>query len=218
MSQEFAGTLGMAHFAIVDYGVGNVSSIARMIAPLGASHVFTCDPEHLRSSTHLILPGVGHCRKAMEKMHKEGTLEVLQELVMTRKMPVLGICLGMQLMTSYSEEAGMECLGWFAERTLQLRPLDTRKLKVPNIGWHLVRQRGDSRIFDGIALDRSPFYFCHKYAVAATSEGAHLADFTYGERYIAALQRDNIVGVQFHPEKSQDAGERLMRNVLQMSM
>ena len=206
----------MPHVAIVDYGTGNVSSIARMLAPLGASHSYTSDPDQLRASTHLIMPGVGHCRTAMEKMREDGTLDVLQELVMTRKMPVLGICLGMQLMTSYSEEADMECLGWFADRTLQMRPHDTRKLKVPNIGWHLVRQHAEAPIFDGIALDRMPFYFCHKYAVGAANQDTHLADFGYGERYVAALQRDNVVGVQFHPEKSQAAGTSLMANFLKM--
>lgn len=206
----------MAHVAIVDYGTGNVSSIARMLAPLGASYTYTRDPGQLRAATHLIMPGVGHCRRAMERMREEGTVEVLHELVMTRKVPVLGICLGMQLMTSYSEEADMECLGWFTDRTLQLRPRDTRKLKVPNIGWHLIRQQADSDIFEGLAVDRRPFYFCHKYAVAAKDEHAHLADFAYGERYVAALQRDNIVGVQFHPEKSQEAGATLMANFLKM--
>jgi len=105
----------------------------------------------------------------------------------------------------------MEWLGWFLERTLQLRPLDTRILKASKFGWHLIRQR-DSRIFDGIALDMMPYYFCH------TGEGADVADFAYGERYVAALQREGIVGVKFRPEKSQDSVERLLRNFLQMSM
>ena len=206
----------MTHVAIVDYGTGNVSSIARMIAPLGASYVYTSDPAQLRAATHLIMPGVGHCRRAMETMREQGTLEVLQDLVITLGTPVLGICLGMQLMTSYSEEADLECLGWFSARTLQLRPSDIRKLKVPNIGWHVVRNQVHSSVFDGIALDRTPFYFCHKYAVAATGLDGQVADFAYGERYVAAFQRDNIVGVQFHPEKSQAAGLQLMRNFLQL--
>ena len=206
----------MTIVAILDYGTGNVSSIARMIAPLGASYVYTSDPAQLRAATHLIMPGVGHCRRAMETMREQGTLEVLQDLVFTRRMPVLGICLGMQLMTSYSEEADLDCLGWFSARTLQLRPADTRKLKVPNIGWHVVRNQVHSGVFEGIALERTPFYFCHKYGVVATGLDGQVSDFAYGERYVAAFQRDNIVGVQFHPEKSQEAGETLMTNFLKM--
>ena len=206
----------MAHVAIVDYGTGNVSSIARMLAPLGASHVYTSDPAELQAATHLVMPGVGHCRRAMETMRERGTLEVLQDLAITRRMPVLGICLGMQLMTSYSEESDSECLGWFSARTMQLRPSDTRRLKVPNIGWHVVRKQALPSVFEGIPLDQTPFYFCHKYAVAAKNVDGQVADFAYGDRYVAALQRDNVVGVQFHPEKSQAAGLQLMRNFLQL--
>lgn len=153
----------------------------------------------------------------MEHMHARGTSDLLHDLVVRQKRPVLGICLGMQLMTSYSEEADMECLGWFPDQALELRPLRTRQLKVPNIGWHLVDQQAESGLLEGIALDRQPLYFCHKYAVASSRDSAHIADFAYGERYVAVLQRDNIVGVQFHPEKSQEAGLQLMRNFLAMS-
>ena len=187
-----------------------------MLAPLGASHVYTSDPAELRAATHLIMPGVGHCRRAMETMREQGTLGVLHDLALTRRMPVLGICLGMQLMTSYSEEAEMGCLGWFSARTLQLRPADTRKLKVPNIGWHVVQNRVSSSVFEGIALDQTPFYFCHKYGISVMGLDGPVADFAYGERYVAAFQRKNIVGVQFHPEKSQAAGLQLMRNFLQL--
>lgn len=202
--------------AIVDYGAGNVHSVGRMLTSLGVDWVHTWDENELCAATHLLMPGVGHCAQAMRSLNGSGTVEVLNNLVLHEGVPVLGICLGMQLMTLCSAEGATSCLGWFDSETIRIAPANRRVFKVPNIGWHAIEIASAATAFAGVDVDAQPFYFCHAYAVMADGVAGVTATFDYESRYAACLQRDNIIGVQFHPEKSQEAGATLMRNFLKM--
>lgn len=205
----------MKQVVIIDYGTGNVSSIGRMLSDLAVPWSVSASPDDVASASHLILPGVGHGAHAMSVLEASGLVHALEEAVHGRKLPVLGICLGMQLMTSHTEEGGRRCLGWFGQETTEIRPGDTR-LKVPNIGWHAVSPMPGAQILQGIDLGHEPFYFCHRFGVPV-ADGSDLgAVLEYGQPYAAVLQRDNMVGVQFHPEKSQEPGVRLFSNFLAM--
>lgn len=206
----------MADVAIVDYGTGNIHSVGRMLTLLGVEWVHTREEMLLRAATHLLMPGVGHCAHAMHSLTETGTSALLSELVLREGVPILGICLGMQLMTKRSAEGDTQCLGWFDAETARIAPVDTKAFKVPNIGWHTVEAETRSQAFAGIDLAMQPFYFCHAYAVDAGPGHAASATFGYGKTYVAALERDNLMGVQFHPEKSQEAGLAMMRNFLGM--
>ena len=203
--------------AIVDYGTGNVHSVGRMLTSLGVQWVHTRESQILRSATHLMMPGVGHCSQAMRSLNETGTGEILRSLVFDSRIPVLGICLGMQLMTRSSEEGSTRCLGWFDADTVRIRPADCKTFKVPNIGWHAVRRVSPlAKAFSGIDVGSQPFYFCHAYGVRAEDLADVSANFDYEVPYVAALERGNILGVQFHPEKSQEVGAALIGNFLSM--
>lgn len=206
----------MTSVAIIDYGTGNVHSFGRLLSRSSVAWVHTRNEQQLRSATHLVMPGVGHCGRAMHALRANGTDAVLQELVVHCGVPILGICLGMQLMTNRSEEGATECLGWFDAETIRLAPFDTRRFKVPNMGWHGIDDVKSEPCLEGIELVTQPFYFCHGYGVLADDAPDTTATFSYERSYSACLRRGNILGVQFHPEKSQDAGLRLMQNFLGM--
>lgn len=202
----------MTSVAVVDYETGNVHSVGRMLSRLGVPWVHTREEHELRSATHLLMPGVGHCAQAMQSLTATGMDAVLSDLVLNQGKPVLGICLGMHLMTSGSEEGATRCLGWFDADTKRLAPRNRRVFKTPNIGWHLVDAATGSATFDGIDVARQPFYFCHAYGVVEGGQQGVAATFDYESRYVAVLERDNLTGVQFHPEKSQEPGLALIRN------
>lgn len=206
----------MTAVAVVDYGTGNVHSIGRMLTGLGVAWIHTRDERALQAATHLVMPGVGHCAHAMRSLTQSGVDEVLGDLVLRGAKPILGICLGMQLMTARSEEGSTNCLGWFSVETRRITPENRRVFKVPNIGWHALQPVGGSRPLEGIDTSSSPFYFCHAYAVPSAGQQGVTATFDFDIPYAAVLERNNIWGVQFHPEKSQEAGLALMSNFLKL--
>jgi glutamine amidotransferase len=205
----------MTLVAILDYGAGNVHSVGRMLSSLGVKWLYTNHESDLQSASHIIMPGVGHCGQAMHCLISNGTVNVLNDLVLKYKVPVLGICLGMQLMTSYSDEGKVKCLDWFQRSTLELDP-HLKQLKVPNIGWHTLIPNSIDIIINGIDLNSEPFYFCHRYGVPIKDKQDVVAKLRYGQEYAAILRKENIIGVQFHPEKSQDVGLKLFENFLSL--
>jgi glutamine amidotransferase len=195
----------MGGTVIVKYNAGNIQSVLYAMERIGAAAVVTDDHELIRGADRVIFPGVGEASTAMNYLRARGLDQLLRELTQ----PVLGICLGMQLMCAHSEENDTECLGIFAEPVKKFLP-GTSGLKVPQIGWNKVTDTR-TRIFENIE-DGSYFYFVHSYYAAS---GAHTIGTThYALPYSAALHRDNFYGVQFHPEKSAAAGEQLLKNFI----
>ena len=197
---------------IIDYGLGNLGSLLNMCHKIGRKAVLVRTEEEVLSASHLILPGVGTFDTGMKNLESSGLIPVLKTAVADRKIPVLGICLGMQLMCRYSEENDTECLGIFQEEVRRFEPGDSG-LKVPQIGWNNVRDLR-SPLFEGIKED-AYFYFVHSYFAAKGEDTIGVAD--YIQPYSAALHRRNFYGVQFHPEKSAIAGERLLTNFMKLT-
>jgi imidazole glycerol-phosphate synthase subunit HisH len=200
--------------AIVDYGMCNLDSVARAVSECGGAPVVTDRPEDLAAARAIILPGVGAFGVGMEHLKARGLIAPLREQVLEKKIPFLGICLGMQLLSARGEEnGGAEGLGWLDAETALIRAAPGERL--PHIGWNEVRPARDSALFAGIAPG-TDFYFVHSYAVKPRDPSLTLATAPYGGGVCAAVQKDNILGVQFHPEKSQRAGFALLRNFLSL--
>jgi glutamine amidotransferase len=195
---------------IVDYGVGNIQSLVNMLNHIGVDATATGDVDAIAGAKKLILPGVGAFDRAMRALRTTGLSTVLTEAVVWRQTPVLGVCLGMQLMTEGSEEGSEPGLGWIAADARRIRPLDAgRPLKVPHVGWATVSASRKSLLFDpGGAPER--FYFVHSYFVTCRNPVDVAATVDYGGEICCALSRGQIHGVQFHPEKSHRFGMRVL--------
>ena len=193
--------------AILDYGMGNLRSVEKALEHVGAEATITYDPGAVREAGGVVLPGVGAFPRAMERVRERG----LDELIAERhdaEVPILGICLGLQLLFDSSTELGGAAgLGLLAGEVAEL---DAGDLKVPHIGWSPVRWERTSRLVDGIDSE-TPFYFVHSFAPRPAT-GDLLGSAVYGARFACAAERGNVFGVQFHPEKSSAAGLRLLSN------
>ena len=194
-----------AMITIIDYDTGNLRSVANALGRLGAEYRITADPAAIRAAERVLLPGVGEASSAMAKLRERGLPDVIRSL----KCPVLGICIGVQLLCRRSEEGDTECLGIFDNEVRRLR---TEGLKVPHMGWDSIEDlRGP--LFDG--LDEGAYvYYVHSYAPQTNADT--IARTTYGETFSAAIRRDNFFGTQFHPEKSASVGERILQNFLRL--
>jgi glutamine amidotransferase len=205
----------MPRTLIVNYGAGNVSSVERSVVRLGYDCFRSGDPSDVDLCDKLILAGVGHFDTAMKNLRATGLGDALTKAVMVEKKPVLGICLGMELMALTSMEGDMPGLGWIDAHNLKLEALPGTKQKVPHIGWNPVWHNGESRLMDQIP-DGSEFYFLHSYYMRPMNGLAILSDSDYHGRFPAVIAQDNIYGVQFHPEKSHGVGQRLIKNFLDL--
>ena len=194
---------------VVDYGVGNSGSIANMLDYLGFDVCTASDSRELRKASHLILPGVGAFDPAMTRLRASGMVPVLEEAVFEKNIPILGVCLGMQLLGRSSQEGGEAGLGWLAADTVKLSPPIECHLKVPHIGWAGVLPRPGARLFSPEAPSR--FYFVHSYHMRCDNSETIAAECDYGGLFTCAVQQGNITGVQFHPEKSHKYGLELFR-------
>jgi imidazole glycerol-phosphate synthase subunit HisH len=196
-----------ARIAILDYGVGNLRSVEKALEHIGAVAAITRNPDEVRASDGVILPGVGVFPSAMERIRDVG----LDELIRERRgagTPILGICLGLQLLfDSTTELGGAAGLGLLSGEVAEL---DAPGLKIPHIGWSPVRWEKESRLAEGIETE-TPFYLVHSFAPRPDAEDL-LGSAAYGARFACAVERDNVFGVQFHPEKSSTAGLRLLAN------
>jgi imidazole glycerol-phosphate synthase subunit HisH len=193
--------------AILDYGMGNLRSVEKALEHIGASAAISADAEAVRAADGLILPGVGAFPKAMERVRERGLDELIEER-RAAGVPILGICLGLQLLfDSTTELGGAEGLGLLSGGVSEL---DAGEFKVPHIGWSPVRWERESRLVEGIESE-TPFYFVHSFAPAPVADDL-LGSAAYGARFACAAERDNVFGVQFHPEKSSAAGLRLLSN------
>lgn len=197
---------------IVDYGVGNLGSIKNMLKKAGFKAEPSSDPAVIREAEKLILPGVGAFDAAMRKFRETGLVSVVGELVLEKKIPVLGLCVGLQLMTKGSEEGTEAGLGWFDAETVRFKfDVEHAHLKVPHMGWNEIRVCREHPLVTGLDAE-SRFYFVHSYHVVAKEMDAVLATTEYGVTIHSILGRDNIMGAQFHPEKSHKFGLQLLKN------
>jgi imidazole glycerol-phosphate synthase subunit HisH len=198
----------MTRLAILDYGMGNLRSVEKALERVGAEAEITSDRARAESADGVILPGVGAFPKAMDRVHESG-LDGLVAGRIEAGVPVLGICLGMQLLFESSVEnegaSGLSLLGGV------VAPLEANGYKVPHIGWSPVRWAHSSRLTASLG-EETPFYFVHSFAPRPASDGDVLGTAAYGERFACAVERPPLYGVQFHPEKSSSAGLRLLAN------
>lgn len=197
---------------IVESGAGNLGSIRNMLRKLGEPSRVTNDPEDVRVAGKLVLPGVGAFDKAMHYLRERELLAALDEAVLERRVPILGICLGMQLFSSCSEEGQAAGFGWLEATTRRFRFERPQRLKVPHMGWNEVRVVTRHPLFSN--LEKLRFYFAHSYYVECADPGLRTATTKYGFDFCSAVHRENIVGTQFHPEKSHQFGLKLLRNFI----
>ncbi|UPT74522.1 MAG: imidazole glycerol phosphate synthase subunit HisH [Elusimicrobiota bacterium] len=204
----------MKTVAIVDYGMCNLDSVARAVQECGGDPRVTADPKTIASADSVILPGVGAFGAGMAHLRERGLEAPLREAALERKVPFLGICLGMQLLSTRGEESGdTKGLGWIDAETVLIKPAAGERL--PHIGWNEVRPSQESPLFKAIAPG-TDYYFVHSYAVRPNDASLTLATAPFGGGVCAAVKKGNIYGVQFHPEKSQKAGFALLRNFLSL--
>ncbi len=198
---------------IVDYKLGNLFSVQKAFESIGEEARVCSDPHDLKAATHIVLPGVGAFGRGMENLASSHMREALEEEVMGNKKPFLGICLGLQLLADkgfeYGEHAGF---GWIKGEVRKLE-VEAQGLKAPHIGWNDVAFPRASRLFEGIKPG-TDFYFVHSYQLICAEASNVTATTTYGGEITAAVERDNLYAVQFHPEKSQEAGLKLLENFL----
>ena len=192
--------------AIIDYKMGNLRSVENALKRLGAEFCVTADPVVIRSADRVLLPGVGNAAEAMENLRKAGLVEVIRSL----RCPVLGICVGMQVMCRHSEEGDAKCLGIFDARVKRFVP--TAEEKVPHMGWNSIGNL-ESKLFKDIKGGEM-VYYVHSYYPELCPDT--IATTRHGVMFSAALKYENFYGTQFHPEKSGDVGERIIANFLKL--
>lgn len=198
---------------IVDYSMGNLNSVQKKLIQLNANVVISSDPKVISQADKLILPGVGHFEKAVEIMHQKGLWDVLNKSVLIDKKPILGICLGMQLMTKFSEEGNVNGLGWIDATVVRFQVQDSLKFKIPHMGWNQIEIKKESSLMNGL-INQSEFYFVHSYHVKTDDKTVVLNETNYETNFVSAFEQEHIFGVQYHPEKSHDSGKLLLNNFL----
>lgn len=200
---------------IVDYGLGNLGSIKNMLNKIGVDSLITSDKEIINDAQKLILPGVGAFHTGMRNLAELNLIDVLNKKVLVEKTPVLGICLGMQLFTNHSEEGDSSGLGWIDAETVKFNPGESReKISIPHMGWEFVDQTKNSNLFSEM-YDKPKFYFVHSYYVKCRNKEDISLTANYIHSFVAAFEKDNIIGVQFHPEKSHKYGIKLYKNFVE---
>ncbi len=196
---------------IVDYGVGNLASVLNMFRKIGVKEVTISGKEEvIAGASKLLLPGVGAFDGGMGHLEKSGLIPVLNQKALVEKVPVFGICLGMQMLTKKSEEGQKPGLGWIDAETIKFNPDPALKLKVPNMGWNYIQVQRENPLVATTGKNR--FYFVHSYYVKCFDEKQSLATSHFGIDYTCMVNRDNIFGAQFHPEKSLRFGMKVLEN------
>jgi glutamine amidotransferase len=200
---------------IIDYGMGNLSSVRKALARIKIPSLVSSSKKDIVAADKLIIPGVGHFGRGMGNLKELGLLEIIHTAVLENKIPVLGICLGMQLMAMRSEEGNISGLGWFDADVVKFQVRDNLKYKVPHMGWNQITKTKESSLLSGVP-DLAEFYFLHSYYLQCNEPTDILAETEYESKFTSAVEKENIFGVQFHPEKSHDVGAQLLRNFANM--
>lgn len=198
----------------MDHGMGNLLSVRHAFAFIGAKPTLCDQPEELHQASRIVLPGVGAFGECMNRLRKMNFVEALETAVLIEGKPVLGICLGMQVMADGSEEdPNTPGLGWLDAQVVRIHS-DRENLRVPHVGWNDVQYPNEIPLFQGLPSDPD-FYFVHSYWLQTNDESIVVATCDYGEALTAAVRKDNIFATQFHPEKSQDYGLKVLSNFLE---
>jgi imidazole glycerol-phosphate synthase subunit HisH len=204
------------NLVIIDYSLGNLGSMANMFKKIGAEAVVSADPLIIGKADKIILPGVGAFDGGMKNLMSQGLLQVLSKRVLENKVPILGVCLGMQLLSKSSAEGELPGLGWVEAETIHFKFQDANtNLKIPHMGWNQLTVCQSHPLFTGLE-EVNRFYFVHSYHVVCENPNNVLATTSYGLHFTSAVVKDNIMGVQFHPEKSHKFGMRLLKNFTEM--
>lgn len=198
--------------AIVDYGSGNIRAISNAYTRLGVPFFVASRPEDLERASRVLLPGVGAFDQAMSELERSGMKDGLGRAVLDEEKPILGICVGMQLLANRSEEGKKSGLRWIEADVCRFDPSGCPEvIRLPHMGWNTISPTRSSPLFDGVGV-KDEFYFLHSYYFCCSDSSLNLATAHYGISFAAAVNRRNIYGIQFHPEKSHGAGMRVLKN------
>jgi glutamine amidotransferase len=198
---------------IIDYGVGNLGSIKNVIKRVGGDSAITSIKNEILEADKLILPGVGSFDYGMNKLISLDLIDVLKYKVIDQKTPILGICLGMQLMTKSSEEGNLKGLGWFDAKVVKFKRNNLSD-KIPHMGWNTIDIKKKNSLLINISNLERRFYFVHSYYVSSENKDNILSTTNYINNFVSSIEKDNIYGVQFHPEKSHKFGMELISNFI----
>jgi len=200
---------------IVDYGMGNLGSVENMFKRIGVKAIISSDLNIISKASKIVLPGVGSFDSAMKKISSSELLNILNNKALIEKVPVLGICLGMQLLTNSSEEGIQPGLKWIEAETLAFKGRVNENFKIPHMGWNFVNFQSSNKIIQEYESEVK-FYFVHSYFVRVKNESNSLMSTNYGLNFDSAIVRENIFGVQFHPEKSHKFGMQFFKNFVKL--
>ena len=198
---------------VVDYGVGNIQALLNLFNRLGIETKRACKGKDFHNATHLILPGVGHFDHAIKKFNESEVKKPLQDLVLGSKIPLLGVCVGMQMLADGSDEGNLPGLGWIPGRVKKfVKNSESSELPLPHMGWNVLRPKKNNLLFFGLDSNFLQFYFLHSYYFDTKEKEDILATTHYGIDFASVVSHRHIYGVQFHPEKSHKWGEQLLKN------
>ena len=200
---------------VIDYGINNSSSVVRMIQKVGGNVILGTKPQHLQEASKIVLPGVGHFDEGMKLLNESGFSESIKDCVLNKKIPLLGICLGMQLLCECSEEGTQKGLCLVPAKVLHMRDSSRNELKIPHMGWNTLEITRQNPLIEK-SHEEKRFYFVHSYYVQPLSDELCIAKTFYGSEFCSAFNSDNIFGVQFHPEKSHRFGLSLIKKFVEL--
>ncbi len=196
---------------IINYKLGNLRSVQKTFERINYQCEITCDLAKIEKADKLILPGVGNFKKGMENLRELDMIDILTRKVIKEKTPILGICLGMQLMTKFSEEGNVDGLGWLDSKVVRFETNDSSRWKIPHMGWNTINMIKDSLIITNDIIESS-FYFVHSYYVKCNNRSDILSTTEFNIEFVSTIENGNIFGTQFHPEKSHKQGVLILKN------